>query len=261
MSKQADTIFAEVRLQELLGVINAQGRVRVNDLCKQFNVTPATIRKDLSRLEETGLIHRVHGGAISLAESSNLELTSLEKTGIHTAKKQLIARRACQYVKPGRVIALDSGTTTMELAKLICSIPDLTVITNDLAIALHLEKNARHNVILLGGTVRTDFHCTVGGSVLDMLESLNIDTLFLGTNAIDSQWGLSTPNLEMAGVKRKLMERSRRTVLLADSSKFGRVSLARFADMEQVDVLVTDDDAESDVLDALQDMQIKVCNQ
>ena len=259
MSKQADTVFAEVRLQELLGEINAQGRVRVNDLCKQFNVTPATIRKDLTRLEESGLIRRVHGGAISLAESSNLELTSREKTGIHTANKQQIARLACKYVKPGRIIALDSGTTTMELAKQICNIPDLTVITNDLAIALHLEKNARHTVILLGGTVRTDFHCTVGSSVLDMLDGLNIDTLFLGTNAIDSQWGMSTPNLEMAGVKRKLMERSRRTILLADSSKFGRVSLARFGGMEQVDVLITDSDAGEDVRSALRDMQIEVC--
>ncbi|MBQ6839422.1 MAG: DeoR/GlpR transcriptional regulator [Oscillospiraceae bacterium] len=261
MSKQADTVFAEVRLQELLSVINTQGRVRVNDLCKQFNVTPATIRKDLTRLEESGLIRRVHGGAISLAENANLELTSREKVGIHTGKKQDIARRACKYVKPGRVIALDSGTTTMELAKLICNIPDLTVITNDLTIALYLEKNARHTVILLGGTVRTDFHCTVGSAVLQMLDGLHIDTVFLGTNAIDADWGLSTPNMEMANVKSKLIQNSRRVVLLADSSKFGRVSLARFAKLEQVAVLVTDADADPEVLDSLRNMDIEVCTE
>lgn len=259
MSKQADGIFAEVRLQDLLNVINGQGRVRVNDLCRQFRVTPATIRKDLTRLEEAGLIKRVHGGAISVAESANLELTSREKAGVQTAKKQQIARIACQYVKPGRIIALDSGTTTMELAKLICNVPELTVVTNDLSIALYLEKNSRHTVIMLGGTVRTDFHCTVGNSVLQMLDSLHIDTLFLGTNHVDTQWGLSTPNLEMANVKRKLVANSRRKILLVDSSKFGRVSLARFATIDQVDILVTDSDAGPEVLEALRAMNVEVC--
>ena len=259
MSKQANTVFAEVRLQDLLSVINAQSRVRVNDLCKEFNVTPATIRKDLSQLEQAGLIRRVHGGAISLAESAGLELTSQEKTGIHTGKKQEIARRACKYVKSGRVIALDSGTTTMELAKLICSIPQLTVITNDLTIALYLEKNANHTVIFLGGTVRKDFHCTVGSAVLQMLDGLHIDTLFLGTNAIDLERGLSTPNLEMANVKMKMIQNSRHKILLADSSKIGRVSLARFATLEQIDTLITDDGAEPAFLAALQQMNVEVC--
>lgn len=258
MSKQPNTVFAEVRLQELLSAINTQGRVRVNDLCKKFNVTPATIRKDLTQLEQAGLIRRVHGGAISLAESAGLELTSQEKMGIHAVKKQQIAQRACRFVKPGQVIALDSGTTTLELAKLICNIPELTVITNDLSIALYLEKNADHTVIFLGGTVRKHFHCTVGSAVLQMLEGLHIDTVFLGTNAIDPEWGLSTPNLEMANVKRKLIENSRRKILLADSSKFGRVSLARFATMEQVDILVTDDGADPAFLDTLRAMEVEV---
>ena len=260
MSKPANTVFAEVRLQELLNQINAQGRVRVNDLCKQFNVTPATIRKDLSQLEQAGLLRRVHGGAISLAESAGMELTTQEKAGIHAGKKQEIAKRACKFVRPGRVIAIDTGTTTMELAKLICNIPDLTVVTNDLAIAMHLEKNADHNLIFLGGTVRKGFHCTVGNRVLEMLDELHIDTLFLGTNAVDPQWGLSTPNLETADVKSKMIQNSRQVILLADSSKIGRSSLARFAQLEQVDVLITDSDADAQVLEDLRakDMEIYV---
>ena len=258
MSKQANTVFAEVRLQELLNQINAQGRVRVNDLCKQFNVTPATIRKDLTQLEQAGLIRRVHGGAISLAESAGLELTSQEKAGIHAAKKQQIAQQARKFVRPGRVIAIDTGTTTMELAKCISNIPDLTVITNDLAIAMYLEKNADHNLIFLGGVVRKGFHCTVGNTVVQMLDGLHIDTLFLGTNAIDPQWGLSTPHLETADVKGKMIQNSREVILLADSSKIGRTSLARFAQMEQVNALITDSEADPEILEALREMGIEV---
>ena len=261
MSKQVNAVFAEVRLQELLGVINSQGRVLVNELCKKFNVTPATIRKDLNQLEQAGLIRRVHGGAISLAESAGLELTSQEKMNIHAGAKQDIAKRACRYVKPGQVIAIDSGTTTMEFTKLICNIPNLTVITNDLSIALYLEKNASHSVIFLGGMVRKDFHCTVGSTVLQMLDGLHIDTLFLGTNAIDLQWGLSTPNFEMANVKSKLISNSRRVILLADSSKFGRASLARFATLEQINLLVTDPDVKAEDAEVLRSLDVDVCTE
>ena len=234
MSKQPNGIFAEVRHQELLTLVNTQGRVLVNDLCEKFDVSPATIRKDLNELERMGLLKRVHGGALSLRESSALELTSQEKVGLHATKKRAIAQLARKYVKPGKVIAIDSGTTTMELAKAIADIPSLTVITNDLKIALFLEENSEHNLIFLGGAVRKKFHCTAGNMVLDLLDSLHIDTLFLATNAMSLEWGLSTPNIDMANIKRTLMKNSRHTILLADSSKVGGASLARFATMGSI---------------------------
>lgn len=261
MSKQTNAVFAEVRQQQLLELINQEGRVLVNTLCERFDVSPATIRKDLNRLEQCGLIKRVHGGAVSLREGKELELTSQEKVGIHATRKRTIAQKARQYVQPGQVIAIDSGTTSMELAKAIADVPELTVITNDLTVALHLEKNSDHTLIFLGGTVRKDFHCTVGSMVLDTLDSLHIDTFFLATNAIDLEWGLSTPSVEMANIKRKLMKNARQNILLADSSKVGGISFARFATVDQIDVLVTDTDADPAFLAALQTMDIEVCTQ
>lgn len=259
MSKQPNGIFAEVRHQELLTLVNTQGRVLVNDLCEKFDVSPATIRKDLNELERMGLLKRVHGGALSLRESSALELTSQEKVGLHATKKRAIAQLARKYVKPGKVIAIDSGTTTMELAKAIANIPSLTVITNDLKIALFLEENSDHNLIFLGGAVRKKFHCTAGNMVLDLLDSLHIDTLFLATNAMSLEWGLSTPNIDMANIKRTLMKNSRHTILLADSSKVGGASLARFATMDQIHTLVTDSDADPAFLAAVQALGVQTC--
>lgn len=259
MSKQPNGIFAEVRHQELLTLINAESRVFVNDLCDKFGVSPATIRKDLNELERLGLIKRVHGGAISVRESNDLELTSQEKVGLHAAQKRTIAQLARRFMEPGKVIAIDSGTTTMELAKVMVDLPDMTVITNDLKIALFLEKNTTHTLIFLGGTVRKNFHCTAGNLVLDALDALHIDTLFLATNAINLEWGLSTPSIEMASVKSKLIKNSRRTILLADSSKFGGVSMARFATLDQIDTLVTDSNADPAFLSSLEAMDVEIC--
>lgn len=259
MSKQPNAVFAEVRHQQLLALINSEGRVIVNDLCDKFGVSPATIRKDLNELERLGYIKRVHGGAISVRESNDLELTSQEKVGLHAAKKRTIAQLARRYVEPGKVIAIDSGTTTMEFAKTLLDVPDLTIITNDLKIALFLEKNTTHTLIFLGGTVRKNFHCTAGNMALDLLDALHIDTLFLATNAINLEWGLSTPNIDMANIKSKLIKNSRRTILLADSSKIGGISLARFATVDQIDTLVMDSSADPGFFAALQTLSVEVC--
>lgn len=259
MSKQPNGIFAEVRHQQLLALVNSEGRVVVNDLCEKFGVSPATIRKDLNELEHLGLLKRVHGGALSIRESTAMELTTQEKVGLHAAQKRTIAQLARRYVSAGMVIALDTGTTTMELAKALVDAPELTIITNDLAIALFLEKNADHNLIFLGGTVRKNFHCTSGNMVLDLLDSLRIDTFFLATNAMTLEWGLSTPSIDMANIKRTLIQNSRKTVLLADSSKIGCASLARFATMDQIHALVTDNGADPAFLSAVEALGVEVC--
>lgn len=261
MAKQPNSVFAEVRHQELLSLINTEGRVVVNDLCEKFSVSHATIRKDLNELERLGHIKRVHGGAISLRESSNLELTSQEKVGLYTEHKRTIAQLARRYLAPGKVIALDSGTTTLELAKLLVDMPEMTVITNDLQIALFLEENTSHGLIFLGGSVRKGFHCTAGNIALDMLDAIHVDTFFLGANAVNLEWGLSTPNIEMANLKAKLMKNSMRTVLLADSSKFGGISMVRFADISQINTLITDTAADPAFLAAVQALDVEVCTQ
>lgn len=257
MPKKANAMLAEIRRQEMLEIVNSEGRVTVNSLSKKFNVSPATIRADLSMMELDGLLKRAHGGALSIVKS-DYELTSREKFGLHNEEKRAIARLAKNYVTPGAVIGIDTGTTTIEFAKQILNIPNLTVITNDLKIALMLEERSSHTVILLGGSVRKSFHCTVGQSVIDSLDSFRINVSFLATNAIDLDWGLSTPKLDVANVKSKLIKNSKQTILLADSSKFGQDSLARFANIKDVDVLITDSKVDRKYTDAIQNMGVEV---
>ncbi len=256
MTKPANGILAEIRRRDLLEMLNAKGHVTVTELCEHFQVSPATIRNDLNELEAMKYLRRTHGGALSL--SGGTELTSSEKLELHAQEKQAIAQTALPYIRPGQVIAIDTGTTTFELARLITGIRGLTVVTNDLKIALYLEENSENSVILLGGTVRKKFHCTVGRSVLDQMDQLHVDTLFLATNAMDIQRGLSTPSIDTADVKRKILLSARTRILLADSSKIGCESLARFATLDELDILITDSGADPDFVRQLQAQNVRV---
>lgn len=240
MAEPQKTLFAELRRQEIVAIIQKAGKVTVEDLSNQFSVSPATIRNDLTELEQRGLLRRTHGGAIS-RNFAGYELTNQEKAVRNVEQKKAIAAKAMEHIRPGNVIALDSGTTTFELAKLLENIPNLTIITNDLKIATLLEQNENSTVILLGGMLRPKFHCTIGSSVLNALDTLYIDTAFLGTNGLSLRRGLSTPRIETADIKRKMISIAGNVIVLTDSSKVNNEAFASFASLSDINTLITDD--------------------
>lgn len=258
MAKKQNAVFTEIRRRELLELVNTRGRITVNELCEKFSVSPATIRSDLNELEKRALVKRAHGGAISIIDNLGPELTSREKVGLRATQKRAIAQLALSHITPGQVIAIDTGTTTMELAKLLVDIRDLTVITNDIKIAAFLEEHSNLSIILLGGTVRKNFHCTVGQTVLEEMDSLHIDIFFLATNAMNLEWGLSTPSIDIASVKGKMIQNSRQIILLSDSSKIGAAALSRFATMDQLHVLITDNGADPQFLAGVQALGVQI---
>ena len=239
MSKRQSSVFSEERRQEINRLIQAEGRANVHELCERFSVSLATIRTDLTEMEKMGLLKRTHGGAISV-RNAGYELTSREKVTRNAAAKAAIAREAVKFIHPGDAIAIDTGSSGMELAKLVGQIENLTVVTNDIAIALYLEQNTDVSVLLLGGMVRKNFQCTCGDFVTDVLDRIHIDTLFLATNGINLSRGLSTPNVEIARVKKKLIEVSERVILIADKSKFENDSLAYFSPISKIDIIISD---------------------
>ena len=243
VSKRRDGMFAEVRLQKICALLQQKGEVSVAELCESLCVSAATVRSDLSRLEAQNMLKRTHGGAIPMS-GARKELTTSEKSTQNIAAKMAIAQKALDFLQPATAVALDTGTTTMELAKRMQPLRDLTVITNDAAIALCLERADAIDTLLLGGVMRKQFHCTVGNSVIQMLDQLHIDTLFLATNGFHLPYGLSTPSIEMANIKRKLIEISSRVVLLADKSKLNTNSLVHFASLSELDVIISDADLE-----------------
>ncbi len=232
-------IFAEERKRQILLLLEQQEKLLVPDLCMRFQVSPSTIRNDLKELAQAGKLKRTHGGAIS-ASQATYEPTYKEKENKNRSLKSEIARLALEYIKDGDTIALDTGTTTMELAKLLGKKKKLTVLLNDLNIALYLGQNTDCNVIVLGGNLRASHGCTVGSITTELLATLNIDTAFLATNSFSFENGFTTPDLTQAAVKRQLIRSSQKRIILCDSTKLNSSCLARFADLSDFQVFISD---------------------
>ncbi len=232
-------LFSEERRHRIVELIRERKKLTVNQLCELLDVSAATVRGDLRDLDREGLLVRTHGGAIERSRTSFEQISSQRSTE-HLAEKQAIAKAAEPFVEDGDTILLDTGTTTLELARRIGVDRRLTVVTNDLEIARVLEEVRGVEVVLLGGAVRKGFHCTVGPAGWRMTEELRVDKAFMATNSLSLEAGATTPDLQQAETKKAMIAMARKVVFLADSSKIDRQSFVRFADLPQIDVLVTD---------------------
>ncbi|MBD5460554.1 MAG: DeoR/GlpR transcriptional regulator [Lachnospiraceae bacterium] len=245
MESTSPPLFAEERRRSILNLLEKQNKVYVPELCEFFNVSPATIRTDLRVLDNEGVLKRTHGGAVNLSKAA-YEPTSDFKLSQKNAEKKRIAEYAIELIKNGDTITLDTGTTTLELAKLLPSRHDLTVITNDIAIATYLEHNSSANIIILGGTMRRGFNCTAGSMASKMMEQFNVDKAFIASNAFSFETGFSTPSEEQAEIKRAMIRSASTVNVLIDSSKFNSIAFYRFAHLKDIDQLVTDNQLSSE---------------
>ncbi|HET9842265.1 MAG TPA: DeoR/GlpR family DNA-binding transcription regulator [Nocardioides sp.] len=237
-------MYAEERQQAIARLVNQRGRVSVNQLAREYDVTTETVRRDLSTLERMGLVRRVHGGVVPPASLSLIEAGLRERDQVNTESKERIARAAIEQLPPsGGTILLDAGTTTSRLASLLPPDHRLTVITHGVPIAARLAGQRHIDLRLLPGRVRRTTQAAVGADTVQALSHLRVDVAFLGTNGITAEHGFTTPDPGEAAVKRALIESGRRVVALADASKFGVETAVRFAVPGEIDVLVTDSDA------------------
>lgn len=232
-------MLSEERQRAILELLSRDGRVLVGDLAKHFHTSQVTIRKDLETLHVNGRIHRTHGGALSVRESAVEDPTLREKEKLHSKEKAKIADVAVGLVSEGQVVVLDSGTTTTAIARALRDFKNLTIITNALNIAAELS-GSNLDVILTGGTLRKNSFSLVGPLAEETLRRLNADILFLGVDGIDVDHGLSTPNLLEARVNRTMMDISKSTIVVCDSSKFGKRSLSLIAAPTAIQRVITD---------------------
>jgi DeoR family fructose operon transcriptional repressor len=230
---------ASARQTAILGTLRARGQVRAVTMADELGVTHETIRKDLLTLESHGLLRRVHGGAV-LAESLSFEPTISARTSM-AAEKQRIAAAAIEFLPPTGAVLIDSGTTTEALAASLPPGVSLVAITNALPIALALMSHPQLTVHLLGGRIRTATLGTVDSWALRNLHDVQADVAFVGANAFTVEHGLSTPDSSEAALKGAMVESARLTVLMADHTKFGRDAVFKYADLEAVDILITDE--------------------
>ena len=232
-----DTMFAEERKLKIIELLNQNKKVTVAELVNLFNVSSATIRSDLRELSDKGQIIRTHGGAI-IESGAGFEPDTEQKRDLNLAAKQQIARLAIELIDNGDTVIFDTGTTTMELAKLLSHRQRIVAVTNDLEIARVLEEMNSVNVVLLGGELRRNFHCTVGAAGIKMLAQLSVDKAFMGTNSLSITNGASTPNIQQAEIKKAMIASAKQVVLLCSHRKLGRDSFARFASVDQIDTLI-----------------------
>ncbi|MFE6281150.1 DeoR/GlpR family DNA-binding transcription regulator [Streptomyces sp. NPDC057877] len=240
-------LLAEQRRALILDEVRRRGGVRVNELTRKLGVSDMTVRRDLDALARQGVLEKVHGGAVPVAEASTHEPGFEAKSGLELTAKEDIARSAAELVAPGAAIALSGGTTTYALAHRLVDVADLTVVTNSVRVAdvFHAAqrtsgpRQGAATVVLTGG-VRTPSDSLVGPVADQAIATLHFDVLFLGVHGISVEAGLSTPNLAEAETNRRLVHSARRVVVVADHTKWGTVGLSSFADLQQVDTWVTD---------------------
>ena len=250
-------MLSEERRREILELLCNDGRVLVRDLSKRFRTSLITIRKDLESLHHQGLLERTHGGALPIRTGALQDQTLQEKERLHRPEKLRIAAAAVRMIRPGQVIILDSGTTTTAVARGCRQIRSLTIITNATNIAAELEGSTVE-VILTGGTLRKNSFSLVGPLAEESLRKLSADMLFLAVDGFDVGYGLTTPNQLEARVNRAMSEAARRTIVVCDSSKFGRRSLSLIMPVSSVHETITDRAIPRHDLKALREAEVEV---
>ena len=244
-------VYAPERHQQILATARADGRVDVNRLAEDLDVTPETIRRDLTVLERHGLVRRVHGGAIPV-ERLGFEPGIADREGKFAGEKERIAKAALDEVPEGGAVIFDAGTTTVRLAELLPTDRELTVVTHALPVAMVLAMRPGITLHLVGGTVRGRTLAAVGSWAGRELADIPADVAFLGTNGLSVEHGLTTPDLAEASVKRALVANARRTVVLADHSKIGRVEFAHVVPLSAIDTVITDSGVEPELVEELE---------
>lgn len=250
--------FTVSRRKKILEQIKANGEVLVTGLSKEFDVSEVTIRNDLEHLERKNLLIRARGGAIHTENNVGIDQRITEKNKIHIAEKMAIGKRAASLIQDGDTIIIDSGTTTAEIVKHLGSVKQLNVITNALNIANLLMAYSNINVIIPGGYLRQNSMSLVGPLAEKNLRNFFVDKVFLSTDGFDTKQGIFTPNIDEAHLNGIMIEISREVILVTDSSKFKRKSLALICGLNKIKIVVTDKAIPDDDRKRLEDAGVKV---
>jgi DeoR family transcriptional regulator of aga operon len=245
------------RRESILQKLTQQGTVQVTDLVEQLGVSAVTIRSDLSALEAQGLATRSHGGAI-LTRTPPAEQTIDQKDALNHEQKERIGALAARMVQPGDNIIIDSGTTTISLARHLREAKEVAVLTNGLNIAWELADAPGVDLILTGGLLRKQSLSMLGAQAEACLQAYSFDKLFLGVDGFDLQFGITTHNEAEASLNHKMVERAKKIIVLTDASKFGRVSLHRIAQLDKVHTVITDAGVSPEYRDGLRELGIEL---
>ncbi len=245
------------RRSRILELLEKEGRVFVKNLSDLFNVSEVTIRNDLDLLEKKNLLLRTHGGALKI-KRVGIDYHLSVKSKRHAAEKRAIGKKAAELINDGETIILDSGTTTEEIAKNLGRFNDLTVITNSLNVASQLIEFKNIRVIIPGGYLRRNSLSLIGSTAEESIKRYYCDKVFIGVDGIDSQHGISTPNVEEAHLNNIMINISREVIVVTDSSKFKQRSFAKIAPINKINTIITDKNIPEDEKTNIENLGIKL---
>lgn len=251
------------RANEILRLLLRGGKTSVNDLTDALAASPASIRRDLARLEERGLVHRVHGGAMlssgSIYEPFRFDASFHIREDRFAAEKERIAHAAAELVQERDTVGLSAGTTTTLLAKRLQHRRNIHVITNAVNIGMELSSTANVHTTLTGGAMRwAGAFSLVGPAAIETLNMFVMDRLFLGVTGMDPERGATMIEPEEAAVLRVMVKQAREVIVVADSSKMGMVSPAVICTPREIDLLITDAGIDAETATAFTSAGIRV---
>lgn len=249
-------MLAVKRYEKIIERVNELGSVRVAELSKLFAVTEETIRRDLDQLHKQGKLRRSHGGAVKIQEAQK-ETPYFEREVVHVAEKKMIAHEAIKHIHAGERILLDASSTAWYMAAILPNIT-LTVLTNSIKVALELSNKEKITVISTGGALSPRSLSYIGPLAERSLELYHVDKAFISCKGIHLERGISESNEFQGKVKQKMIEVADRVYLMSDFSKFAQNSFAYVASCDEIDVIITDNKADEDYLQALASTEVEI---
>lgn len=240
MKMRVIDMFAEERQRKIMSILNENGSVKVNELSEYFNVSEATIRRDLQEMDNKKFLKKTHGGAVKIY-ITNFEPSFIDKKDEKNQEKQSIAKYAANMINDGDTIILDSGTTTLEISKNIVA-DNVTVITNSIDIASELSNKAGIKLILTGGELRNTTRAMVGHICDEMLRNFRVDKAFIGANGVSLTEGVTTPDITEAQTKKAMINSANRAILVVDNSKLEKVCFSVMCSINDISTIITSGD-------------------
>jgi DeoR family transcriptional regulator of aga operon len=239
---------AHLILRELLRA----GKVSVATLAKRLKVSPATIRRDLTELEQRGLLRRSHGGAVSVQPMlyepfrhvSYFHAQERERS----AEKRRIGLVAAELISDGDILAIGAGTTATQVGRSVCLHKGITVLTNAVNVAMELSHRDDLKVIVTGGFLSGDWFALVGPASIESVREIFVDKVFIGVDGIHHEYGLTTNYPDQATIHRAMMRQARQKIIVADHRKIGAIGTALICPVEEIDILITDQGATDEAI-------------
>jgi DeoR family transcriptional regulator of aga operon len=243
-------VFAAQRQARIVQHVQEDGFVEIVRLSKDLGVDRSTVRRDLHALEKRGLVRRSRGGALAGPSAGEADIPYAVKRVHQTPAKEAIAAYAAQLIRPSEAVLLDSGSTTFQLARALRQRQDISVVTNDINVAMCLAESPGIQLIVTGGILLESVYALVGPRTVAELRDLHVDRAFLGADAIHHEDGVTNVTFVEVEVKRAMIETASEVVVLADATKFGHRALAPVCELDAIDLIVTNEGLDPDVRSA-----------